>query len=66
MADTEPVLPLSPVHTGVDLGAGTGALSPLLVEWADEAVAVEPDDSSGTTVEVGFRADVWKARRHGG
>lgn len=31
------------VHTAVDLGAGTGALSRLLVEWADDVVAVEPD-----------------------
>ena len=30
--------------TVVDLGAGTGALSRLLVERADEVVAVEPDD----------------------
>ena len=28
----------------VDLGAGTGALSRLLVERADEVIAIEPDD----------------------
>ena len=32
------------VRTVVDLGAGTGALSRLLVERAEEVVAVEPDD----------------------
>ena len=32
------------VGTAVDLGAGTGALSRLLMERADEVVAVEPDD----------------------
>jgi SAM-dependent methyltransferase len=37
------VLP-SPVHRVVDLGAGTGALTRLLVGRADEVVAVEPDD----------------------
>lgn len=37
------ILP-DPVHAAVDLGAGTGALSRLLVEWADEVFAVEPDD----------------------
>jgi SAM-dependent methyltransferase len=37
------ILP-APVHTVVDLGAGTGALSRLLVEVADAVVAVEPDD----------------------
>jgi SAM-dependent methyltransferase len=37
------VLP-TPVHTVVDLGAGTGALTRLLVGRADEVVAVEPDD----------------------
>jgi SAM-dependent methyltransferase len=37
------VLP-SPVRTIVDLGAGTGALTRLLVGRADEVVAVEPDD----------------------
>lgn len=37
------ILP-APVHTAVDLGAGTGALSRLLLERADEVVAVEPDD----------------------
>ena len=43
MAAVEWVLP-EPVHTVVDLGAGTGALSRLLSERADEVVAVEPDD----------------------
>jgi SAM-dependent methyltransferase len=33
-----------PARTVVDLGAGTGALSRLLVGRADEVVAVEPDD----------------------
>ena len=37
------VLP-TPVGRVVDLGAGTGALSRLLVGRADEVVAVEPDD----------------------
>ncbi|HVT42321.1 MAG TPA: class I SAM-dependent methyltransferase [Acidimicrobiales bacterium] len=37
------ILP-SRVHTAVDLGAGTGALSRLLVDRADEVIAVEPDD----------------------
>jgi SAM-dependent methyltransferase len=37
------VLP-EPVRTVVDLGAGTGALTRLLVGRADEVVAVEPDD----------------------
>jgi SAM-dependent methyltransferase len=37
------VLP-SRVRTAVDLGAGTGALSRLLVDRADRVVAVEPDD----------------------
>jgi trans-aconitate methyltransferase len=32
------------VRTVVDLGAGTGALTRLLVGRADEVVAVEPDD----------------------
>ncbi len=32
------------VHRIVDLGAGTGALSRLLVDRADHVVAVEPDD----------------------
>ncbi len=30
-------------HTVVDLGAGTGALSRLLVDQVDEVIAVEPD-----------------------
>jgi SAM-dependent methyltransferase len=37
------ILP-SPVRRVVDLGAGTGALTRLLVGRADEVVAVEPDD----------------------
>jgi SAM-dependent methyltransferase len=37
------VLP-EPVRTVVDLGAGTGALTRLLVGRADDVVAVEPDD----------------------
>jgi SAM-dependent methyltransferase len=37
------ILP-SRVGTAVDLGAGTGALSRLLVERADHVVAVEPDE----------------------
>ena len=37
------ILP-SRASTVVDLGAGTGALARLLVERADEVVAVEPDD----------------------
>ncbi len=32
------------VTTAVDLGAGTGALARLLVDRADEVIAVEPDD----------------------
>ncbi len=32
------------VGTAVDLGAGTGALARLLLERADEVIAVEPDD----------------------
>lgn len=32
------------LHTVVDLGAGTGALTRLLVRKADEVMAVEPDD----------------------
>jgi SAM-dependent methyltransferase len=37
---------LVPAHVGrvVDLGAGTGALTRLLIDRADEVVAVEPDD----------------------
>jgi SAM-dependent methyltransferase len=37
------ILP-SRVGTAVDLGAGTGALSRVLVDRADQVVAVEPDD----------------------
>jgi SAM-dependent methyltransferase len=37
-------LPELPVGRVVDLGAGTGALTRLLVGRADEVVAVEPDD----------------------
>src|SRR5207253_2858226 len=50
-----------PTHVGrvVDLGAGTGALTRLLIDRADEVVAVEPDDRmrSVLTAEVpGARA----------
>jgi SAM-dependent methyltransferase len=38
------ILPVPRVRTVVDLGAGTGALSRLLVDRADEVFAVEPDD----------------------
>jgi SAM-dependent methyltransferase len=43
-----------PVHVGrvVDLGSGTGALSRLLLERADEVVAVEPDDRMRSVLEV--------------
>lgn len=52
---------LLPTHVGriVDLGAGTGALTRLLIDRADEVVAVEPDDRmrSVLTEEVpGVRA----------
>jgi SAM-dependent methyltransferase len=52
---------LLPGHGGrvVDLGAGTGALTRLLVDRADEVVAVEPDDRmrSVLTAEIpGVRA----------
>ena len=40
----------TPVHTVVDLGAGTGALTRLLVGRADEVVAVEPDDRMRATL----------------
>jgi len=43
MAAVEWILP-SRVERVIDLGAGTGALSRLLVSRADEVVAVEPDD----------------------
>jgi SAM-dependent methyltransferase len=52
------ILP-NPVGTVVDLGAGTGALTRLLTDKADEVVAVEPDDRmrSVLTEEVpGIRA----------
>jgi SAM-dependent methyltransferase len=38
------------VHRVVDLGAGTGALSRLLVDRADEVVAVEPDERMRTVL----------------
>ncbi len=37
------ILP-APVGTVVDLGAGTGALTRLLIDRADQVIAVEPDD----------------------
>ena len=37
------ILP-APVGTVVDLGAGTGALTRLLLDRADQVIAVEPDD----------------------
>jgi SAM-dependent methyltransferase len=43
------ILP-SPVRRVVDLGAGTGALTRLLVGRADEVVAVEPDDRMRTVL----------------
>jgi SAM-dependent methyltransferase len=42
-AAVEWILP-TPVGTVVDLGAGTGALSRLLLDRAQEVIAVEPDD----------------------
>ena len=42
-AAVEWILP-APVGTVVDLGAGTGALSRLLLDRAQEVIAVEPDD----------------------
>jgi SAM-dependent methyltransferase len=43
-----------PSHVGrvVDLGAGTGALSRLLIDRADEVVAVEPDDRMRFVLEA--------------
>jgi ubiquinone/menaquinone biosynthesis C-methylase UbiE len=38
-------------HRVVDLGAGTGALTRLLVARADEVVAVEPDDRMRTVLQ---------------
>ncbi|MGO9874348.1 MAG: class I SAM-dependent methyltransferase [Acidimicrobiia bacterium] len=40
----------------VDLGAGTGALSRLLLERADEVVAVEPDDRMRSVLEAAVPA----------
>ena len=37
------ILP-GPVGTVVDLGAGTGALTRLLMDRADQVIAIEPDD----------------------
>jgi SAM-dependent methyltransferase len=37
------ILPTA-VHRAVDLGAGTGAMSRLLVNRAEEVIAIEPDD----------------------
>ncbi len=42
----------APVGTVVDLGAGTGALTRLLVDRADEVVAVEPDDRMRAVLEA--------------
>ncbi len=43
-----------PAHVGrvVDLGAGTGALTRLLVDRADEVVAIEPDDRMRAVLET--------------
>ncbi|HEY5012101.1 MAG TPA: class I SAM-dependent methyltransferase, partial [Acidimicrobiia bacterium] len=44
-----------PTHVGrvVDLGAGTGALTRLLIDRADEVVAVEPDDRMRSVLTEG-------------
>lgn len=42
----------SRVGTVVDLGAGTGALTRLLLERADEVVAVEPDERMRSVLEA--------------
>jgi SAM-dependent methyltransferase len=44
LSASESASPSAPVARIVDLGAGTGALSRLLVGRGDEVVAVEPDD----------------------
>lgn len=43
-----------PSHVGraVDLGAGTGALTRLLIDRADEVVAIEPDDRMRALLET--------------
>jgi SAM-dependent methyltransferase len=43
-----------PSHVGrvVDLGAGTGALTRLLIDRADEVVAIEPDDRMRAVLEA--------------
>ena len=56
------ILP-APVGTVVDLGAGTGALTRLLMDRADQVIAVEPDDRmrSVLTAEIpGARAVMGK------
>jgi SAM-dependent methyltransferase len=40
------------VGTVVDLGAGTGGLSRVLLDWADRVVAIEPDDRMRGVLEV--------------
>ncbi|MDP9332083.1 MAG: hypothetical protein M3Q30_02045, partial [Actinomycetota bacterium] len=46
-----------PTHVArvVDLGAGTGALTRLLVGRADEVVAIEPDDRMRSVPDAAFR-----------